>query len=50
MLPHPTPGDHDLIKLESVLTENAVTQVSAFLADRFLMILFFKDLLSIRIR
>ena len=31
--PHPTPGDHDLNKLESTLPEDASTQVKAFQAE-----------------
>ena len=31
---HPTPGEHDLNKLKSTLTENVSTQVTAFLANQ----------------
>ena len=40
--PHPTPGGNDFQNFESTLPEDAVTQVSAFLADYFLRRRFFK--------
>lgn len=33
--PHPTHGDHYLMKLESTPPEDASSQVTAFLADQF---------------
>lgn len=36
MRPNPTPGDQDLNKLESTLSEDASIQITAFLANRFL--------------
>ena len=40
--PHPTPGDHDFHNFESTLPRDASTQVSTFLADKFLRRRFLK--------
>lgn len=40
----PNPGDHELNKFKSILPEDAISQVSSFLANRFLRRLF-EDLL-----
>lgn len=42
LLPHPTPRDHDFHKHGSTLSENESRQVSAFLAEGFSRIRFFK--------
>lgn len=43
-MPHPTPENHDLNKLESTSPEDASTQVSNFLANWFMRKKILKDI------
>lgn len=47
LLNHPPPDDHNFNKLESILPENASTQVKFYMADLFLGIRFWKSFLYI---